>query len=124
LIAIDRETCTIDMPYEPTNFQSTVVKPYRTEESDINEENNSDVPILADEVSILTDEVLILTDEVPILTDEVPILTDEVPILTDEVPILTDKVPTPTDEVPIGEELSNWSQDKQQGSQEVCWSGC
>jgi hypothetical protein len=30
LIAIDGETCTVQMPYGPTNFRSTVVKPYYT----------------------------------------------------------------------------------------------
>ena len=30
LIASDGETCTIDMPYGPTDFRSTVVKPYYT----------------------------------------------------------------------------------------------
>jgi hypothetical protein len=28
LFATDGETCTIDMPYGPTNFRSTVIKPY------------------------------------------------------------------------------------------------
>jgi hypothetical protein len=28
LIAVDGETCTIQMPYGPTNFRSIVVKPY------------------------------------------------------------------------------------------------
>jgi hypothetical protein len=58
LIAIDEETCTIDMLYRPTNFQSTVVKPYCTEEPDTSEENNS-------EMLVLTEKVLILMDEVP-----------------------------------------------------------
>jgi hypothetical protein len=31
LLAINGETCTIDMPYGPTNFRTTVVKPYFTE---------------------------------------------------------------------------------------------
>jgi len=31
LIAIDRETYTVDMPRGPTKFRSTVVKPYLTE---------------------------------------------------------------------------------------------
>ncbi len=33
LIAINGETCTIQMPYGPTDFRSTVVKPYYTDES-------------------------------------------------------------------------------------------
>jgi len=33
LIAIDGETCTIQMIYGPTNFRSTVVKPFYTEEA-------------------------------------------------------------------------------------------
>ena len=82
MIAIDRETCTIDMPYGSTNFQSTVVKPYHTEEPDTSEENNP------------------------------------------EMPVLTEEVPIPIDKAPIDEELSNQSQDEQQDSQEVCWSGC
>jgi hypothetical protein len=32
LLDIDRETCTIDMPYGPTKFRSTVVKPFYIEE--------------------------------------------------------------------------------------------
>ena len=32
LLAINGETCTIDMPHGPTNFRSTVVKPYYTKE--------------------------------------------------------------------------------------------
>ena len=31
LIATSGETCTVDMPYGPTNFRSTIVKPYFTE---------------------------------------------------------------------------------------------
>jgi hypothetical protein len=33
LIAINRETCTVQMPYGPTDFRSTVVKPYYEDES-------------------------------------------------------------------------------------------
>jgi hypothetical protein len=33
LISMDGETCTVDMPHGPTNFRSTVVKPYLTEEA-------------------------------------------------------------------------------------------
>ncbi|KAJ5082066.1 hypothetical protein N7532_011109 [Penicillium argentinense] len=32
LLAVDGETCTVDMPYGPTKFRSTVVKPYHREE--------------------------------------------------------------------------------------------
>lgn len=32
LLATNGETCTVDMPYGPTNFRSTVVKPYYTNE--------------------------------------------------------------------------------------------
>ena len=32
LLAINGETCIIDIPHKPTNFQSTVVKPYYTKE--------------------------------------------------------------------------------------------
>jgi hypothetical protein len=34
LLAIDGETCTVDMPYGPTNFRTTVVKPYFTDPTD------------------------------------------------------------------------------------------
>jgi hypothetical protein len=33
LLATEGETCTINMPYRPTKFRSTVVKPYLTEET-------------------------------------------------------------------------------------------
>ena len=59
MIAIDRETCTINMLYRPTNFQSTVVKPYCMKESDTSKENNP-------EMLVLTEEVLILIDKAPI----------------------------------------------------------
>jgi hypothetical protein len=32
LLAVDGETCTVDMPHGPTNFRSTIVKPYHREE--------------------------------------------------------------------------------------------
>ena len=32
LLAINGEICIINMPYRPTNFQSTVVKPYYIKE--------------------------------------------------------------------------------------------
>jgi hypothetical protein len=34
LLAMDGQTCTIQMPHGPTNFRSTVVKPYYAEETD------------------------------------------------------------------------------------------
>ena len=33
LIAIDGQTCTIQMPYGPTQFRSTVIKPYYKDDS-------------------------------------------------------------------------------------------
>jgi hypothetical protein len=35
LLATNRETCTIDMPHSPTNFRSTVVRPYYVEEEQV-----------------------------------------------------------------------------------------
>ena len=52
LLSIDGETCTIDMPYGPTKFRSTVIKPFYMEElpemekeqelPDIDEENQNE----------------------------------------------------------------------------------
>jgi len=51
LIAIDGQTCTIQMPHGPTQFRSTVVKPYYSEEEPVQEvlEENHDQPALEGE---------------------------------------------------------------------------
>ena len=41
LLAVNGETCTIQIPYGPTNFRSTVVKPYYTEHTDNSNDNGS-----------------------------------------------------------------------------------
>ena len=63
LLATDGETCTIDMPHGPTNFRSTVVKPYyilplpeaSQEEEEIEEppDDDRDESIDAEEQSVM-----------------------------------------------------------------------
>ena len=45
LLAINGETCTIDMIHDPTKFQSTVVKPYYTEENQESNKQPVDEPV-------------------------------------------------------------------------------
>ena len=45
LIGISRETCQVLLPSGPTDFRSTVVKPYHTNETkDNNEEEDNEIP--------------------------------------------------------------------------------
>ena len=49
LLSIENETCTVQLPYRPTNFCSTVVKPYlidpETTEDTQPEDNKSELPL-------------------------------------------------------------------------------
>jgi hypothetical protein len=44
LVATDGETCTVAMPHGPTNFPSTIVKPYYTEEAPEDDQPHDDQP--------------------------------------------------------------------------------
>ena len=46
------ETCKIEMPYDPTEFRSTVVKPYYRAST----EDNEDTDIVSDDEQMLSDE--------------------------------------------------------------------
>jgi hypothetical protein len=50
LLATDGQTCTIQMPYGPTNFRSTVVKPYYAEDPSITSQDDTlpDITITVD----------------------------------------------------------------------------
>jgi len=49
LLSIKNETCTIQLPYRPTNFRSIVVKPYLVDPEIIEdtqlEDNESELPL-------------------------------------------------------------------------------
>jgi hypothetical protein len=70
LLATDGETCTIDMPHGPTNFRSTVVKPYyilplpeaSQEEEEIEEppDDDRDEPIDAEEQPVMKHPMVVI----------------------------------------------------------------
>jgi hypothetical protein len=63
LLGIDRETCHVQLPSGPTDFRSTVVKPYHiNEEEETEEENNSGTN---DEIDIQNENANTPTNQTP-----------------------------------------------------------
>ncbi|HEY2455482.1 MAG TPA: hypothetical protein VGI71_23255 [Scandinavium sp.] len=62
LIASDGETCTVQMPYGPTNFRSTVVKPYYTNGTSLSpnahpeDDSDKDTPETGNNAELDTDQ--------------------------------------------------------------------
>ncbi|KAI0990942.1 hypothetical protein K3495_g17245, partial [Podosphaera aphanis] len=64
LLSIENQTCTVDLPYGPTKFRSTIVKPYRT--LDTANENNDQKTIGAiDESELPETPTADASDSVP-----------------------------------------------------------